>query len=424
MKFAMNLAVTCRADHQAKALGSWSRRHCRPAPPSQAPLHVISLAVVAMAGLLSATAALAETPVTPPELVGMNGERLRGLSELVEQGIAEKKMPGCVVCVGRHGKIVYLEAFGLKKIAPDPEPMRTDTLFDMASITKPVATATSVMRLAEAGRFRLDDRVEKFFPEFGVHGKDEITVRHLLIHQSGLIPDNALSDYRDGPEKAWEKICALELVAPVGEAFKYSDVNFIVLGKLVEKVSGQTLHEFSRDQIFKPLEMHETGYLPAESLAARAAPTEKREGKWMRGEVHDPRAHLLGGVAGHAGLFSTATDLSLYARMMLGNGRLPGGARVLAPRTVEAMTAPQTVSSGIRGLGWDKQTGYSSNRGDFLTSAAFGHGGFTGTVLWIDPELDLFFIFLSNRVHPNGKGSVNHLAGQIVNRVVGSITDR
>ena len=390
-------------------------RLCRPLWPR------ILLAVLA---LLTFDANAQELPRVSPEAAGMNRTRLAGIEKLALDGIREQKMPGCTICVGRQGKIVYLESFGLRKTAPDPEPMTTDTLFDLASLTKPVATATSIMKLVEDGQLRLGDRVVKFFPEFGANGKDKITIKDLLIHQSGLIPDNSLQDYQDGPAVAWQKICELGLYAPTGERFVYSDVNFIVLAKIVEQRSGQDVHQFSQATLFQPLQMHATGFVPAKALRVRAAPTEKRNGQWMRGEVHDPRAYRLNGIAGHAGLFSTASDLAIYANMMLGNGTHKLGdqqTRILSPATVAVMTDAYPVSSGRRGLGWDKRTGYSSNRGDLLSPSAFGHGGFTGTVLWIDPELDLFFIFLSNRVHPNGKGSVNHLAGRILNRIVSSI---
>jgi len=265
---------------------------------------------------------------------------------------------------------------------------------------------------------RRNDTVVSFFPSFAVNDKQKITVQDLLLHTSGLIPDNAMSDYADGPEIAWQRICELKLSAPIGSAFKYSDVNFIVLGKIVEKVSGQSLDAYTRDAIFNPLGMKETGFNPDPELRARAAPTEKREGEWIQGYVHDPRAHALGGIAGHAGLFSTARDMAIYARMMLHQGHLPNAPTpTLATPTVRSMTAAYRVPSGFRGLGWDKQTGFSTNRGDLLSHSAFGHGGFTGTVLWIDPELDLYFIFLSNRVHPSGDGSVNTLAGRIANLV-------
>ncbi len=363
---------------------------------------------------------------TEPAAVGLDKVRMAAMDALIAEAIVAEKLPGCVVCVGRQGKIAWLKAYGNKRLEPTLEAMTTDTVFDLASLTKPIATATSIMKLMELGQLRLDQKVVDWLPEFGLHGKEEIRLTHLLVHQSGLIPDNALADYEHGPEVAWQRICELKLVAAVGAEFKYSDVNFIVLAKLVEKISGRHVHAFSHDEIFAPLGMSETGFVPAEALRKRAAPTEQRAGKWMQGEVHDPRAYLLNGIAGHAGLFSTAEDLAVYSQMLLNDGKRPliaglpegNSTHILAPATVQAMTAPIPVSSGIRGLGWDKQTGYSSNKGDRLSDRAFGHGGFTGTVLWIDPELDLFVIFLSNRLHPKGKGQVNALAGEIINVVV------
>ncbi len=365
-------------------------------------------------------------PIASPASAGMRADRLTDIEPLIHAGIDEGNLPGGVVCVGRHGQIVYLEAFGNRLVGDAPEKMSVDTVFDLASLTKPIATATSMMKLVEDGQCLLSDKVVRYLPEFSPYGKDEIAIQDLLLHQSGLIPDNALADYLDGPDKAWERICELKLTGPIGERFRYSDVNFIVLAKLIERIAGQNVHEYSHENIFAPLEMTDTGFNPSVDLKRRTAPTEKRNGDWMRGEVHDPRAHALSGVAGHAGLFSTAPDLARYAQMMLGLGSLQLNDReiqVLAPTTVLKMTAPYEVSSGIRGLGWDKQTPYSSNRGDLLSASAYGHGGFTGTVLWIDPGLDLFFILLSNRVHPEGQGSVNHLAGQILNVVASSIVD-
>lgn len=364
-------------------------------------------------------------PVVEPSEVGLRDEALRPIETIVNTAIADQKMPGCVICVGRHGKVAYLKAFGNRQVQPTEFRMQTDTVFDLASLTKPVATATSIMRLLDQGKLKLSDHVSDYFPEFGVNGKDEITIQHLLIHQSGLTPDNALSDYLDGPEKAWQRICDLKLTAPVGEVFKYSDVNFIVLGKLVEKLSGKSLDVYVNEEIFAPLGMSETGFNPSADLASRAATTEKRSGTWIQGTVHDPRAYELNGVAGHAGLFSTAQDLAVYAHMMLNQGALNnnenGLVSIFSPETFELMTSDYEVSGGIRGLGWDKQTGFSSNKGSKLSSAAFGHGGFTGTVLWIDPKRDLFFVFLSNRVHPSGNGSVNRLAGEIADYIVDAI---
>jgi len=364
--------------------------------------------------------------IATPESCQMDSGQLGKIDELVTQAIVDQKMPGCVVCIGRHGKIVCLKAFGNKRLEPAAEPMTTDTVFDMASITKPVATATSIMRLVENGKLSLSDKVATIFPSFAVHGKESVTVQNLLLHQSGLIPDNALSDYDKGPDEAWQRICDLKLIGPVGSVFKYSDVNFIILGKIVEHVSGQPLNHFFDEMIAKPLKMQATGFLPEAELRERAAPTEKRDGQWMQGVVHDPRAFALGGVAGHAGLFSTADDMAIYAKMMLEEGEYRHAetrTRILAPVTVLTMTQGYPVPGGLRGLGWDKRSSYSSNRGDFFSSMAFGHGGFTGTVLWIDPKLDCFFIFLSNRVHPDGRGSVNQLAGKIANIIASSTRD-
>jgi uncharacterized protein YbbC (DUF1343 family)/CubicO group peptidase (beta-lactamase class C family) len=381
--------------------------------------------------------AAAGLPHATPEEAGMDGRQLARIDEIVAQGIADKRMPGCVVCVGRRGKIVLLKAYGNKQLQPTEVPMTTDTLFDMASITKPVATATSIILLVERGQLKLAQRVADLFPEFAANDKGEVTIFDLLTHQSGLLPDNALADYENGREEALKKICELKLQAPLGTRFIYSDVNYILLGEIVRKVTGESVHEFSQENIFQPLGMNQTGYLPPGDLKKRAAPTERRDGQWIQGEVHDPRAFKLDGVAGHAGLFSTAEDLAVYAQMMLGRGEHQG-VRILSPLTVATMTrgyrlpagsrntmegAPANPPAYFRGLGWDKRTGYSINRGELLSDAAFGHGGFTGTVLWIDPELEMFFIFLSNRVHPDGKGNVNSLAGRIATVAAAAIRD-
>ena len=372
--------------------------------------------------LLIANPVVAGLPLAEPEAVGLDAQQLQRIDAIVAEGLAEKKMPGCVVCVGRHGKIAFLKAFGQKQLQPSELPMTTDTVFDMASITKPMATATSVMLLIERGQLRLSDKVTSFLPEFAANDKEPITIHDLLIHHSGLLADNAIGDYDQGPVEAVKRLCELKLLNPIGTKFVYTDVNFILLGEIVQRVSGKSVHEFSQANVFKPLGMSATGYLPNAELRARTAPTEQRNGQWMRGEVHDPRAFKLGGVAGHAGLFSSAEDVAIYAQMLLGQGEY-GGVRVLSPQTVARMIRGDRVSSGVRGLGWDKRTGYSTNRGELLSESAFGHGGFTGTVLWIDPDLDLFFVFLSNRVHPNGKGLVNPLAGRIATVVASAVRD-
>lgn len=361
-------------------------------------------------------------PHAPPETVGMDSTRLAHIDDVVREGLRRQRMPGCVVMIGRHGKIVFLKAYGHRQIEPSKELMKTDTVVDLASLTKPIATATCVMKLVEEGSVRLDDPIAKHIPEFGQNGKDKITVQQLLTHQGGLIPDNALRDYDDGRDEAFRRIYALKPHVEPGTKFVYTDVGYIVLAELVHKLTGKNIDEYSQQKLFRPLGMSETGYLPIAELRERAAVTEQREGQWMRGEVHDPRAHRLGGVAGHAGLFSTAEDLARYAQMLLGGGEY-ASEKILDTETIALMTKPVAVSSGLRGLGWDIRTGYSSNRGDLFTRRAFGHGGFTGTTFWVDPGHDMFVVFLSNRLHPNGKGSVNALAGRIGTIAAAAIQD-
>ena len=364
------------------------------------------------------------TAQAKPDQIGQGGANwVESVDRLVEQAIEAGKMPGCVIGFGSSQGLKWSKAYGLRSVEPKPEPMTLDTIFDMASITKPVATATGVMHLIEAGLIRLDAQASEYLPEFGREGKKEITVRQLLIHTSGLIPDNPISDYSEGPEVAWQKICELKPQAPPGKSFKYSDVNFIVLGKLIEQRSGMSLDQFVSTKTLEPLGMLDSGYGVPKDQRYRCAPTEKRDGEWIVGTVHDPRAWALSGVAGHAGLFSTLDDLRKYAQRMLQLRRQESDeptAGWLQPGTVRLMTSANRVPGGLRGLGWDMQTGFSSNRGDLLSPRAFGHGGFTGTVLWMDPDRDFFFVFLSNRLHPDGEGSVNGLAGQIINLIVSS----
>ena len=374
-------------------------------------LILVVAAVMALGDVCSA----AETrlPRADPEQVGMQSNKLAEIDGVVEAGLANRQMPGCVVLIARQGKIAFLRAYGHRSIEPVDTPMTEDTVFDLASLTKPIATATSVMLLVERRKLASDEPVATYLPEFGQASKHSITVRELLTHQGGLIADNPLEDFADGPQQALSRIFAAKPPFEPAQRFIYSDVGFIVLGELVRRVSGEDLHRFTTRCVFGPLGMSETGYLPADDMRRRAAPTERRDGRWMQGEVHDPRAYALGGVAGHAGLFSTAEDVVIYAQMILGRGE-HAGVRVLAPETVDAMlSANQVPGGGLRGLGWDMRTGYSINRGEGFSDRAVGHGGFTGTTLWIDPELELVVIFLSNRVHPDGKGNVNRLAGRI-----------
>jgi uncharacterized protein YbbC (DUF1343 family)/CubicO group peptidase (beta-lactamase class C family) len=385
---------------------------------------------------------------TAPTVVGMSPAQLTWIDQMVEAEIGAKQLPGAVVLVGRQGRVVWNRAYGNRALEPVAEAMTPETVFDLASLTKVVATATSVMILVDRGMVRLGDPVSRYIPEFGEMGKRTITVEQLMTHRSGLIADNEVRDFEQGPAKAMENIWRLAPVVAVGSRFIYSDVGYIVLGELIRRVSGKPVDQFAAENIFAPLGMTTTGYKPlerfGEGLRSRIAPTEKRGGnrrvestgessggeeRWMRGEVHDPRAWLLGGVAGHAGLFSTAEDLAIYCQMILNGGEYRGQ-RVLSPLAVRRMTEgrPSGGNGGegvVRGLGWDIFTGYSANRGDLFPIGSFGHTGFTGTSLWLDPSSQTFVVFLSNRVHPRldpqKPADVGSLRGRVASVVAASI---
>lgn len=362
--------------------------------------------------LLCLLASPSLTAAMSPADLGMSAEQLAYIAPQVEASHAAGQFSGCVVAIGRSGGLAYLEAFGDRQIEPDRIPMTTDTVFDLASLTKPIATATSIMLLVERGQLRLRDRIADHLPKLTGEGTEPITVEQLLTHNAGYVPDNPVSDFEHGVDEAWRRLLALKPKWPPGTTFKYSDVGFELLGRIVENVDGRTLDRFAKEEVFTPLGMSDTGYLPSDALRERAAATEQRDGQWLVGVVHDPRSALLGGVAGHAGLFSTAEDLAIYARTLLNGGTL-GEVRLMGPSTLAEMTRARDVAGHSRGAGWDMRSGYSSNRGELLSPSAFGHGGFTGTAIWIDPQQDLFVVFLSSRLHPDGKGSVNPLAGRI-----------
>jgi uncharacterized protein YbbC (DUF1343 family)/CubicO group peptidase (beta-lactamase class C family) len=358
--------------------------------------------------------------------------RLDLIEPLVREAIQDKKLPGAVILIGRGDRIVYQKAFGNRALVPTVEAMTLDTVFDLASLTKVVATTTSVMMLVEQGRIRLSDRVATYIPGFERYGKADITIRHLLTHVSGLRPDVDLADTWQGYETAIALAIEEVPASTPGERFVYSDINFFLLGDIVRRVSGQTLDQFVRHRIFEPLGMKDTTFLPPPSMTPRIAPTENctplgwpcqgPDMRLLRGVVHDPTARRMGGVAGHAGLFSTAADLSIFARMLLGGGAYQG-TRILAPLTVQKMTtAAADADHNVRGMGWDIDSSFSVNRGELLPIGSFGHTGFTGTSMWIDPTTGLYVIFLSNRVHPDGKGDVTPLRARVATVAAASIT--
>ncbi|GIW86304.1 MAG: hypothetical protein KatS3mg108_0628 [Isosphaeraceae bacterium] len=362
-------------------------------------------------------------PEASPAEVGMDPARLARIDALLTSAVQSRQIPGAVALVGRHGKIVYRKAFGARALVPQIESMSVDTLFDLASLTKPIATATAAMTLIESGQLRLDATLRDYLPEFDNHGKGRITIEQLLRHRSGFIADNPLGDYADGPDTAWQRLANLELVHPPNARFLYSDVNYIVLGRIIERVSGMPLDRYCHQVIFEPLGMTQTSFHP--QPVERVAPTEPDQGSMLRGVVHDPRARALGGVAGHAGLFSTADDLAIYAHMLLNGGLGISGRRVLSPLGVRLMTSPgNTPPNQRRGLGWDIATGFSAPRGSLFGEASFGHTGFTGTSLWIDPETQTFVILLTSRLHPDGKGATPTALRRNVSTLVASaITD-
>jgi CubicO group peptidase (beta-lactamase class C family) len=360
-------------------------------------------------------------------VVAMGEERrpdFAAADKLIEAAIERKEIPGAVLLVGRKAGVVYEKAYGNRAVQPSVEPMTADTIFDIASLTKSVATTPAVMILVDRGKIDPAEKVAKYLPAFGNHGKEAITVEQLLLHSGGLIPDNAIEDYKDGPAKAWERINELGVISKPGEKFKYSDVSFQVLGKLVETIDGRSLDKFTAEEVFKPLGMAETAYLPPAEWRPRCAPTQQRGDHWMRGEVHDPRAFALGGVAGHAGVFSTARDLGRFCQMLLSGGELDGK-RVLSKRAVELMSTGQKIPDGaVRSYGFDVKTAFSSPAGDrFPPLKSFGHTGFTGTCFWIDPADEVYYVLLTNSVHPDGKGKTVALRRAVSTAVAKAMLD-
>lgn len=372
---------------------------------------------------------------------GLSAQKLSQIDGVIEQEIAQHHLPGAVVLVARNGQVAWRKAYGARAVEPAREPMTKDTIFDLASLTKVVATATSIMILVERGKVRLSDPLSRYIPEIKGEGRERITIELLLTHRAGYAPDFDLKERWTGYDEAIKRLVSEPLRNPPGARFVYSDIGYIALGEVVHRASGLTLDEFARRNIFAPLRMRDTGFRPGPKLRSRIAPTEKRRGqlsylgdkpqtsdpeadKWLRGEVHDPTSYRMDGVAGHAGLFSTADDLSIYARMILSGGAYRG-VRILGPLTVAEMIRPRLVSEAgwARGLGWDINTSFSTNRGDLFPLGSFGHTGFTGTGMWIDPATDMFVIFLSNRVHPDGKGDVAPLRGRVASIAAGAVTD-
>jgi CubicO group peptidase (beta-lactamase class C family) len=384
--------------------------------------------------LASLTAALGQpVPAARPEDLGMSSKHLGYIDQIVQEAIDRKDFPGAVLLVTRKGKTVYRKAFGQSQWLPEAKPMTVVMIFDLASVTKPVATATSVMILVERGKIRLWDKVKDFVPEFavylqekGIPGEDA-RLWHLLTHTSGLPP---YTDPKDVEKKYGNPCSTDDLVkviaqipkeSPPGRQFTYSCLNYITLAWILKKVTGQTIADFAAENIFKPLGMNRTFYNPPAQFIPLCVPTQVVGGVPLRGVVHDPLARLQGGVSGNAGLFSSADDLAVFAQMMLRGGEW-NGVRVLSPLTVERMAEifPKAADSG-RGLGWDLTSDYGTVRGDLFGYGSYGHSGYTGTSIWIDPETQTAVIFLTNRVHPDDKGEIIAMRSKVANVVAASI---
>ncbi len=343
------------------------------------------------------------------------------LDAVIGKAVSDGLIPGAVLLVGHNGAVVYQKAYGSRALVPEREPMSLDTVFDAASLTKVIATSSAMMRLVEEGKVRTNDRVTQYLPEFQ-GGKSEITVRDLLTHFSGLRPDLDMPPAWRGYDTGIRLALADKPANPPGARFVYSDINFILLGEMVRRITGQTLADYVREKVFLPLGMNDSRFNPPAEWLPRIAPTELDAGKPLRGVVHDPTARAMGGIAGHAGLFTTAADLSRFAQMMINGGELDG-TRVFSPLSIRKFTTPQTPADQpiLRGFGWDIDSPYSSNRGELFPIGSFGHTGFTGTSIWIDPSTRSYVILLANSVHPRGGKSITGLRGRVATIAAGAL---
>lgn len=395
-------------------------------------LRLIALSAVVLA---LSSCRLESEGLSKPEDAGMSSARLRQLDVIVQEAVSRKDFPGAVLLVGRDGKVVYRKAFGESQWVPRHRRIDAGMVFDLASLTKPVATATSIMILVEQGKLSLDEKVKDYVPEFAAYvdaaGKpgEDARVWHLLTHTSGLPPYTDAAEVEKhfgGPcttAQLAAYIACLKKTDPPGQAFHYSCLGYIILAHILKKITGQTIAAFSQEHIFQPLKMKHTFFSPAARDRALCVPTQVTDGKPLIGVVHDPLARLQGGVSGNAGLFSTCDDLAVFAEMMLGRGQRKG-VRILGPLAVARMTSvwPKASFAG-RGLGWDVDSPLSTNRGDLFGPNSYGHTGYTGTSIWIDPETKTYVIFLTNRVHPDDKGSVTVLRSRVANVAAASILD-
>jgi CubicO group peptidase (beta-lactamase class C family) len=371
---------------------------------------------------MKAAAPVTCTEKAPAVSVMVDDPRFAPIEAAAKEEIDAGHIPGAVVLVGHRGRVVYRKAFGNCSLEPRPRSMTVDTIFDLASLTKVVATTTAIMQLSDSGLLSTDDPVVKYWPEFGQNGKACITLRQLLTHTSGLReeinPRARWSDYQG----ALKAIVADRPLNPPGTKYRYGDVNFIVLGEVVRRVSGQYLDVYCTEKIYKPLKMCQTSFKPPRNWQASIAPCNVIDGRLRWGEVQDPTTYRLGGVAGHAGVFSTADDLAVFAQMLLDGGESRGG-RILSLKAVVAMTKPQCIagSSTSRGLGWDIQSSFTKEFNAVFPAGSFGHTGYTGTSIWIESDSKTYLIILTNRLHPRGNGRARPLRAKVAAAVAAAV---
>ncbi len=363
-----------------------------------------SLTAMGLAALISVAALAQQAPASGDAMAG-------ALDAAMQAAIRGGMIPGGVLIVGHDGRVVHRKAYGDRAVIPTREPMTVDTIFDIASLTKVVATTPAIMRLFEQGKIRMTDPVTAYLPEFQ-GGHSDITVRDLMTHFSGMRPDLDLEPAWSGYEEGIRRALIDKPINPPGTRFEYSDINFELLGEIVKRLSGKPLDEFAREQIFEPLGMRETTFRPPEAWRARIAPTEvdAKTKIPIRGTVHDPTARFMGGVAGHAGVFSTADDLAKYAEALLS-----GGGGVFSALAIERFTTPNSPPDQpvLRGLGWDIDSGYSAPRGELFPLGSYGHTGFTGTSMWLDPASHTYVILLTNSVHLAPGRNINPIRSKV-----------
>jgi len=329
------------------------------------------------------------------------------IQALVESEIDKGSFPGAVVLAGQDQTILFYEAFGNQVIEPESRPMTKDTVFDLASLTKPLVTAPSVMVLVDQSKIDPNDTVAAFLPAFACEGKDTVQIRHLLTHTSGLPAYTSAKSLEDAygspcPEAVVNAICQSKPLNKPGETFRYSCLGYILLARIVETISGQTLDEFAQENLFRPLSLQHTTFNPSGSTIDRIAPTEVVNEQVLCGTVHDPLAQLMGGVSGNAGLFSTANDIATVCQMLLNGGTL-NNKTILSPEAVALMTMPQLQA---RGFGFDVDSSYAWIKGDHVSDQSFCHSGYTGTSIVCDSQTGRYVIILTNRAHPHDEGTV------------------